>query len=162
MKADANIDQHAPVMADHLQFVRGDQPVRLQRLPVVAQIGRSCQPQHCLKIAQTAGTFLDVRFKIQGDVVVTRVAAFLLVDFSGEKSADLTRFFERTLEFFHQQKVTPDAAHFQQSRIDGDIFRRLFNAFRQRPHRDARLQADIPKQADKNFHARIRHHAIWQ
>ena len=94
MQANANIDQHAPMAADQLQFIGRDQACRLQRLPVVAQIGRSCQPQHRLQVAQAAGAFFDIRLEIQCDIVVARVAAFLFIDFSGEKSADRARLFQ--------------------------------------------------------------------
>ena len=162
MQADADVDQHTPVPVDHRQFIGSNQTRSLQCLPVVTQIGRFRQPHDRLQVAQTTRAFLDVRLKIEGDIVVARVAAFLLVDFGVEESADRAGLLQRPPKFLDKREVSPNAAHFQEAGVDSDILCRFLDAFGDCAHRDARLQADVPKQTDEGFYASVCQRAVGQ
>ena len=158
VQAYTQIHQHAFVPCDQSGFGGGDDVLARQGFPVVTQVGRFRQPQHHLQITQTAGAFLDVGFKVKGDVVETSMTFALLVDLGvevGLQFADVSQF---RVHRRQQGVVAPDRARFEQAGIHGDVLRGFFQAFGGGAHRDTGLQPHVPKQADKAFHRAGRVH----
>ena len=142
---------------DQLRFIRRHQAVRLQIVPVEAEPGGFREPQHGLQITQPPWAFFDVRFEIQRDIVVPRMARALLIDLRVEKFRNRARFFQRRDELFNQRLIAPYTTCFEKAGRDGDIFFRFLDTFSNGAHRNAGLESRVPQQADESFH-----HTGWR
>ena len=91
MEPYAQIHQHSFMARNLSGFVGGDDVLCGERLPIIAQLCGLRKPQHHLQIAQTAGTFLDVRFKIKRDVVMTCMPFALFRNLGVEELLQMAR-----------------------------------------------------------------------
>ena len=146
--------EHGLVVFELLALEIGDQSLFRQGLPAVAQACGAGQPDHGVQIAQAAGRFLAVGLQRVGRALVLVVALAHFQQLAGQKGARIHLCLVALLELAEQRLVSADAARLQQGGLHGEVAPGLLQAFGQRAHAGADLQARVPAAADELFYAR--------
>ena len=149
VQAGADQAQLAFVALQLAALERRDEAALGQRLPGLAQAGGAGDPDQHLQVAQAAGAFLAVGLQRVGRVVELGVALQALQRLGAEEGLGVHGLHEAPGQLLEELGVTGQRAGFEQRGLDGHVGLRLGEAFAQRAHRRADLQAEVPAGRDE-------------
>src|SRR5688572_7066784 len=105
------------------RLLERDEAVRSELAPRPAEPGRTRDPDDRLKVAQAAGTFLDVRLEVVRGVVMLDVPLLLLERLALVERAHVERVEEALLEFVEQLAAAGEQAMLEETRSHGHVTR---------------------------------------
>jgi len=110
-------------------------------------------PGDGMNIAQSAGAFFDVGFKLIAGVVIFAMTGELFCHFRAEKFVDWPNFIRRQLglERSEQRFIASQRTRLNEVGDDGDVFCRQLRALRHSARAATHFQADIPKEGEQLF-----------
>ena len=148
VQTDAHVLQQSLMALCLVCLACREQTVLCQRLPGVSQAGGTRDPQHTVQVAQTAGTFFQIRFQIEIDIGIALVALALFLLFGEIESAHIQMRLHGLLQRIEQTARTVDQACLEQVGLHRDVAAG-FDALGHGPHAVADFQPSVPPLADQ-------------